>query len=286
MKTKTLLSLLLLIGLSQKAALAQNETPPAPESPEQPGKPNAPDTTRLKFGNVRMVIYEEQDSVDVKVSNDEKEKSSGKGKFNNWSGFYIGVNGAMTFDNKFDMDTIYKDFELDYARSLTLGINFGDFSIPIVKDHLAITSGFGFQWNRYAFKRNTDLGYTADTLVGIQNMDVEYTKNILRACYLQIPLLIDINTHKNEDKSLHISAGIIGGYRLGSKVKQKYEIEGQTFKNKIKGHYHLSPLQAYLHGQIGYGDITFFANYGLTRVFEKGKGPQLYPFTAGIKFLF
>lgn len=249
------------------------------------------DTTRLKFGGVRIIIIEDpeeggetEDStykeIDIDI-NDCEDK-----KFNNWAGIYWGVNGFLTYDNQLELDTTYRNFELDYSKSITFGMNFGNLSINLIPHYVGLSTGMGIQWNRYAWKNNTDLVTNADTIYAVQNTIVDYSKNILKATYLQIPLLLEINTNKCEDKAFHISAGIVGGYKLGSRIKQKYESEDKKYVNRSKGHYQLSPFQAYLTAQVGYGNGVLFVNYGLTRVFEKSKGPQLYPFTAGFKFLF
>jgi len=248
------------------------------------------DTTRLKFGGVRIIIIDDNEDtvetedttfkeIDINIEDCDK-------KFNNWAGMYLGVNGFLTFDNKLDIDTTYRNFELDYSKSITFGMNFGDLSINLIPNYVGLSTGMGIQWNRYAWKNNIDLVANADTIYAVENTTVDYSKNILKATYLQIPLLLDINTNKCEDKAFHISAGIVGGYKLGSRIKQKYESEDKKYQNRSKGHYQLSPFQAYLTAQVGYGDGVLFVNYGLTRLFEKSKGPQLYPFTAGFKLLF
>lgn len=259
---------------------------------EQPQVPVAlsGDTTRLKFGTVKIIIIEDPSDegekskdtifgVEDDIDRDDK-------KFNNWAGFYFGVNGFLTYDNKLELDTTYRNFELDYSKSITLGLNFGDLNINLIPNYVGLSTGVGIQWNRYAWKNNTDLVANADTIYAVQNTVADYSKNILKATYVQIPLLLEINTNKDEDKAFHISAGIVGGYKLGSRIKQKHELDDKKYENKSKGHYQLSPFQAYLTGQIGYGNGVLFANYGLTRVFEKSKGPQLYPFTVGFKLLF
>lgn len=282
------------VYLASHCASAQELTSIAPiesiVSTDATGEPVAlsGDTTRLKFGSVRLIIIddskeeENEDSTYKEIPDIEVDDK----KFNNWAGMYFGVNGFLSFDNKLALESDYRNFELDYSKSITFGMNFGDLNINLIPNHVGLSTGMGIQWNRYAWKNNTDLVANADTLYAVVNTTADYSKNILKATYLQIPLLLDINTNKCEDKSFHISAGIIGGYKLGSKIKQKYEMEDKKFENRSKGHYQLSPFQAYLTAQIGYGGGVLFVNYGLTRVFEKDKGPQLYPFTAGFKFLF
>jgi hypothetical protein len=203
-----------------------------------------------------------------------------------WAGLGLGVNGFMTYDNKLGVPENGAFLELDYASSVTVNFNFAEKRMRIIKDYLSINTGMGIQWNRYGIKNNYDIRFNSDSLYGTQNGQINYTKNVLKATYLQIPLLLEINTSKNPSKSFHIAAGVIGGYKLGSRLKTRWEDEGRNFKSKSKGHYFFNPFQAYLHASVGYGDVSLFVNYGLTRVFEKGKAPQMYPVTGGILFHF
>lgn len=294
MKTNLFLTGALLFGMTITTS-AQEVVPPTPPTPPTPPAAPAPaegegdDTTKMNFGNVTMLIIEhdkndkkgsESGGVNVDIEDDEDEM----GDFGRWSGLGIGVNGLLTFDNQLTMTPENKYLELDYARSVSVNFNFAEKRFPIIKNYLGITTGMGIQWNRYGFKNNYDIRYNADSLYGVENTAVNYSKNVLKATYLQIPLLIDINTSKIADKSFHISAGVVGGYKLGSRLKTRWEMDGQEYKNKTKGHYQFFPFQAYATAMVGYGDISLYLNYGLTRVFEKGKGPQLYPVTAGILF--
>lgn len=268
-------------------------TPPTPpEAPVPPTPPEAPegtengDTTKLHFGKTTMLIIDNNEEKDgnseVKNENDDDESDDHA----SWAGLGIGVNGLMTFDNTLTMTPENKFLELDYSKSITVNFNFAEKRFPVFREYVGITTGLGIQWNRYGFKNNYDISFNADSLYGVENTSVDYSKNVLKATYLQIPLLLEINTNKNQDKAFHLSVGVVGGYKLGSRLKTEWEMEGKDYKNKTKGHYHFNPFQANLTAIVGYNDISLYVNYGLTRVFEKGKGPQLYPVTAGILFNF
>jgi hypothetical protein len=56
---------------------------------------------------------------------------------------------------------------------------------------------------------------------------------------------------------------------------------------KQRSDYHLSDIKYSSTVRVGYGDyFTVFANYGLSQLFEKDKGPQVYPLTAGVSINF
>lgn len=288
MKTKIFLSLASCTFLLQLNAQVEPVVPEAPIAPEPPAttQKTKEDSTHLKFGNVRMIIIEEKKTDEVAPSIDTipdipKDKK-GKKTQSTWGGMYLGVNGMLTYDNKLEVPSQYEYLELDYAKSLTVGFNFADVAIKIIPRYFTLNTGLGVQWNRYGLKNNYNLSYNADTLTGSLVTAFDYDKNLLRATYLQVPLFFEVHTSKYHKKAFHFGFGVIGGYRIGSRLKQKFEVDGVEQKLKSKGHYHLSPFQAYATARIGYGNVNLFMNYGLTRVFEKGKGPQMYPVTVGI----
>ncbi|MFI5205207.1 MAG: hypothetical protein ACHQF2_11985 [Flavobacteriales bacterium] len=81
----------------------------------------------------------------------------------------------------------------------------------------------------------------------------------------------------------------MGAYRIGSKLKQDFEmasVNTHEYEVRTKGHYHLNPLLVYGTFAIGYGEhFQLFANYGLNSLFEKNRGPEVIPFTVGIKLM-
>ncbi len=287
-------------GMMAITALAQIPVEPVepiePVTPIEPGS-DMDDTTgkkvtKLSFGNMKVIIYEEaDDKVEVKVDsngdttiivgNDKKNK---KPKFNGtWEGLSICGNGMLTYDNKTTLPESMRSFEIDYARSVSAALNIGQVDFGI-NPHFGFTTGLGFQWNRYGIKNNYNMTFNEDSVYGESTPDYNYHKNVLKATYLTMPLLFEIHTNKKASKSFDISFGVIGGYKLGSRLKQEYEYEGHTYEFKTKGHYHFSPFQAYATARIGFGGVQLFANYGLTRIFEQGRGPQLYPFQVGLHF--
>lgn len=283
------------------ATFAQEPTAPVPPvAPEEPSTSESPvevkkskseDTTRIKIGSSTIIIIEDEnggqkviDTKDVE-GKDHKLVLNDDDEFGHWAGFSLGVNGLLTYDNKLEMGPNAQFLELDYARSVTANLNLVEKRMPIIKRHLAFTTGIGFQWNRYGIKNNYDITYNNDSIYGVMNTTRTYDKNVLKATYIQVPLLLEVSLGKNADESFHIGAGVLGGYKLGSRLKQRWEENGDDHKSKIRGSYHFNPFQAYLVAEIGYGGFTLFMNYGLSRVFTKGEGPQLYPVTVGLRFL-
>ena len=54
----------------------------------------------------------------------------------------------------------------------------------------------------------------------------KHKKNRFKSTFVNVPILLEFNTHKNPTKSFHIALGVIGGYKLGSRTRQILEQNG------------------------------------------------------------
>ncbi len=235
------------------------------------------DTTRLKLGDKRIMIF-----------GDEDENKSAKKKHevkSIWAGFELGVNGYLTPGGSSDFPKKYNFLELNYKKSLSINLNFWEQHIKLYKNYIALTTGAGFEFNRYYFDNNVTLLPINDTVAGFDT-GIDYSKNCLKASYINVPLLLEFNTHSNPKKSFHLAAGLVGGYNLSTKVKQVYELNNKTYKNKVKNDFNMNPFKVAATVRVGYGKVNLFATYGLTPFFqEKAVAPDLTAFTVGITLL-
>ena len=241
----------------------------------QEDKPN--DTTRVSVGGSTIIIT----SSDKEPKEEEIKKPS---DYNYWSGIDFGVNGYFTDDNfgiNSDPDNVH--MELNYARSFNINLNIFEYSTEIASDKVLFVTGLGFRFNRYAFKNtNTTLSYNDTTIFPQLDSVNEYHKNFLNTSYLSVPLMLAIVPGKDPKNSFHLSMGVIGSLRLGSRVKQRYEVNNQNLKDIKRGHYHINPFLLDATARIGVGRFTLYATYGLTSMFERNKGPEYYPFSIGL----
>jgi hypothetical protein len=107
----------------------------------------------------------------------------------------------------------------------------------------------------------------------------------LKSTFVNVPLLLEFNTNKNPEKSFHLAFGVIGGFKLGSRTRQILEQNGEEIKLINKDDYNLNPFRVNAHASIGYRGVSLYADYALTPLFENGKGPELSPFTIGVKLI-
>jgi hypothetical protein len=154
----------------------------------------------------------------------------------------------------------------------------------LYKNYVALTTGIGFQFNRLMFENNTVLIPFKDSIQTFES-GIPYTKNMLKASYITVPLLLQFNTSKNHGKSFHFAVGGQVAIKLGSRSKQVYDVDGDKKRDIYKSDYNLNPFQYGLTARVGYGKVNVFANYNLSEVFKSGKGPKLYPFQIGVSLL-
>jgi hypothetical protein len=235
------------------------------------------DTTRLSFGDRKIIIIDDED--------DDKEKAKKKEKKENeikhiWAGVELGFNG---YSNKLLNTTLPNGgaYSLDYLRSNVVNINPFERNFSLYKNYIALTTGLGFQFNRMMFENNTTLIPFKDSIATF-DAGTAYSKNMLKASYLTIPLLFQFNTSKNHGKSFHFAVGGQVAVKLGSRSKQVYVVNGDKKRDIFRSDYNLNPFQYGLTARIGYGQVNVFANYNLSEVFKSGKGPELYPFQIGV----
>lgn len=234
------------------------------------------DSTTFNFKSRKFIIIDKEKD-DIKISTDDH--------FRHWSGLGFGVNGYTSKDG-FNMPANQKHMELNYGRSFNFQFNPFQKNIHIYKDYVNLVTGLGFEWNHYEFNNSTkldpdDANYTTgmiDTAGAIF-----YKKNRLNACYLNVPLLLEFNTNKNPSKSFHVAFGLVTGYILNSKTKQVIKDKADVIRITRKDSYNLNPWRFNAYASIGYHNVTIFASYAVNPLFQTGKGPELNPFTVGVK---
>lgn len=238
------------------------------------------DSTKIDLGKKQLVIInKDRDSdneISVKVNDD----------FHHWGGFAMGVNGWLSNGN-FGMPKGQEFMSLNYGKSLNFQLNPFEKNIHLYKNYINLVTGIGFEWNQYEFGNRTRLNPdTSFTCGSIDSSNVfRYKKNRLKTTFVNVPLLLEFNTNKRADKSFHVAFGVIGGYKLGSRTRQILQSNGDEIRVIRKDNYNINPFRLNAHASIGYKKFTVFADYALTPLFESGKGPELYPFTIGVKLV-
>lgn len=235
------------------------------------------DSVRVKFGDNTLEI---NDDGDIKLKKDRK-----KSKFNgHWDGFEIGVNGYLTPDFDFNYPDEYSLLDQKYQKSINVNLNFFEQNINLIRNHVGLVTGLGLSWNNYRFEDNVRLTETDNKLALYKDQveGVSYEKSKLVNTYLTLPLMLEAQTNRHAKvNSFHLSAGVVGGWRIGTHTKYVYD-DGSRQKDKDRSDFYMNPFKLDAIAKIGWGVVNLYATYALTPMFQKNKGPELYPFSVGI----
>ena len=205
-----------------------------------------------------------------------KKKNRFKG---HWSGLEFGLNNYVTNDFSVTPEESY--MEINTGKSWNFNLNFAQFSVPLARDRFGLVSGLGLEWSNYHFSNNNNITKNTQThTIESNNLEGRALKmNRLQTTYLTAPLLMELQLGSgSRDDRIAISAGIIGGLKLGSHTKFK----SNDGKQKIKDDFYLQSFRYGVTARVNYDFIGFYFNYYNTPLFIDGKGPELYPFAAGL----
>ena len=235
------------------------------------------DTTKLKFrGNKFWIITdgEEWDHCDTCYDQNK-----------HWAGFDIGVNGFITPAGSLQPPAGYEFLELNNAKSLCMNLNIIEKSFNIYDEYFKVVTGLGFEFNSYHFDNNTSLQPNQSVITGVTDSAITFRTNKLNTTFINVPLLLAFNSNINPDKAFHVTIGLVAGYRIGTKYKQKYISGSEDFSNSIRSNFNLSPYRVSARASVGYNNFNLYATYSLTEMFQKGEGPELHPFSVGLQII-
>ncbi len=239
---------------------------------------NDMDTTRIKFGKKKYIIIDEEGKED--------KKSKRLRNLHHWKGIDLGINGYAGADNNVSLPTKDDYMSVDYGvKSMVCNLNLFEKNMHIYKNYINLVTGLGFGFNSYQFKNKTTLNGDSSYTSFTNNPAISYDKNKLKMSYIQMPLMLEFNTSNSRHKTFHLAAGVLAGYKLTSKTKQIYTLNGGNYEVIKKDDYNINPFKLDATVRVGYGDFTLFGTYALTTLFEKNKGPELYPFTVGFRIV-
>jgi hypothetical protein len=252
------------------------------------------DTTKIRIGRKQINIIDGWHGTRIRIEKvrrwDEETKTYKKPKFRgHWSGFEMGINAFANedysiFDGK-EQPATNNFMDLNLAKSIAVNLNFlqYDISLQKTKTNIGLVTGMGFEWNNYRFDQNITL-QEIDGIIYPKSIDEDWSvkKSKLTTLYLTVPLLMEFQIPVKNDHKIHMSAGLVGGLRLGTHTKIKYKRKGNTHKDKDRDDYNLQAFRYSAQVRLGYRVINLFASYGMTDLFRKNKGPELTPYTIGL----
>jgi len=264
------------------------------------------DTTEINFKKKKITITSDEEGTSIDVKREGWKESSefdddddgdsdidfefdqSKGNFDiHWSGFEFGINNYLNNDFSMNLSEENSFMELNTSKSWNINLNLIEYDVPIVREKFGIGTGMGLEFNDYRFDNLSPIKKENDQIIrdtSYNNVNVEKAK--LTTTYITVPILFEYQTPAGDDNKFFITAGIIGGIKIGSHTKIVYNEDGDRKKEKNRGDFYLSPLRYGYTLKMGYGFLKVFANYYETPLFQKDKGPELHPFTVGFNISF
>lgn len=199
-----------------------------------------------------------------------------KPKISNWENkqdrFVLDIN----FDN---WDKTPKDIEVKGFRSRRVNIMFLD-EKPFGKGHVAFAWGLGFSSQNFHTNGRFQQSVIADSSFFVPIPDtVNYDLNKLSLNYIDLPLELRFRTDANaKGKRLKFSAG----FKIGVLVNAHTKFDDGSTKTK---EFHLRNIPDWHYGlsaRLGFGHIGISYFYSLTKLFNKGEGMEITPYSIGL----
>ena len=207
-----------------------------------------------------------------------------KRRFNpHWSGLGLGF---ASFAERGD----YDDYSFRTGKSSEFTFNMFEKTIPLSNRYRwAVVTGFGMRWTRYLVKGNYHFEEIDDYTELVKAPEgIRYKNSKLGITTINIPLLIEWQNYRG---NLFFSAGVVGSVKTWSYSRIEFYDDNDTkhkkkHKEKVDQGMTLRPLTMDFLAQAGTRGIGVYARYSPISIFEKNKGPELYPLSFGMMLHF
>jgi hypothetical protein len=238
------------------------------------------DTTIVRMGQKDVKVIKHENGTEILWGKDKHTKDKSDHFNGHWEGIEFGFNG---FDKP--NYSAYNGLEfmaLNQGKSTNFNFNFYELNIGLAKSSVGLVSGMGFTFNSYRFDNPYTLQKGASRTEPVPLDPENLSKTKLAVSYLNVPILLEFQIPvNNHEGTLFFNAGLVGGVKIGSHTKVKQNDN----KEKVRSGFNMNSFNYAATARIGFKDVSLFATYSLTPLFQTGKGPELTPFSIGISFL-
>lgn len=251
------------------------------------------DETRITLGNKEYRVVEDNESLRI-YKHDKRDRNSGfyQKRYDRFrghlGGMELGINGFRTDSWSTSLATEDNYFDLNTAKSNVWNFMLPNLNIGITR-HFGLAASLGINLNNYRFDHNNTIAKDALSMIGplYPEPGIIYTKSKFHTTYAILPVIMEIQIPVNDSyhKTVNISGGFIGAVKLWSHTKVKWDA-GSKQKAKLKDDFSLNALRWGATARIGYENFQVFGTTYFTPMFEKGRGPELFPFEVGIALTF
>jgi hypothetical protein len=249
------------------------------------------DTTTIRIGGRTIRLIDKNGSTDVSVYDRDESRGTDRGRQSrpfrgNWSGLELGLNNYLNRDFSFSLDPTEDFMEVHAARSWNVNLNFLQYDLTLSDNNIGLVTGLGLELNNYRFGNNVNIAKQDRQIVPVTYDGVILERSRLRTYYLTVPLLLEFQSnHPRRSRRAYFSTGIIGGINIGSNTKIVYRDNSGKNRDKVRDDFYISPFRYGFTVRTGIRSLNLYANYYPTSLFQRNKGPELYPVAAGFSII-
>lgn len=243
---------------------------------------DADDTTRITIGKKKLIIVEDKDKITLGEDSDGKKEKKYELK-SVYSGFELGINQFTTNSMKTTLPVEYNYLEVKPEKSFFFGLNLWEGDYQIISNKLALSTGFGMEFQNFGFNSNRTLIPNQNTVSADSGL-VALSRNNLYAYQLNVPLFIKFAPRSKKAKNkFHAAVGVIGSFKAYSHLRTETSAFGYEQETFIKDDFNINPFRLSATARVGYGWFRLFANYSLTPYFKTAQAtPDFRTLSVGL----
>lgn len=168
-----------------------------------------------------------------------------------------------------DLRTINQGFDVFAMYNFQLAKSNSDFSVGLGIDN----------HNMYSDTRIDNIN--ADTIVFVPLGSTVYQRSKINLTYVTVPMEFKIRLKSG----IKFGAGFKIKYLMSSKDKYIGDVPGEPKGRTNVKRKKISNTEDWAYGftlRLGYKSVNLYGYYQISNIFEKGRGPELYPISVGI----
>ncbi len=245
------------------------------------------DETVIRIGKKAVKVTSDDENTEIRIEEDLTYSGHSRKRFRgHLGGPELGLNSFSTgkwLNNDVPLEGY---LDLNTAKSTCFNFVFPPVSLGFTS-HFGIVTGLGINFNNYRFDGNNTIVVDGEGNVtpAWPADPIQYEKSKLATVYGFIPVMLEVQIPVSHESAINLGAGVIGAVKLGSHTKVVYRDDGKQ-KDKNRDDFNLNVLRYGVTARAGYEMFQVYGTCYLSPMFEKDKGPELYPFEIGIALTF
>jgi opacity protein-like surface antigen len=245
------------------------------------------DETVIRIGKKAVKIFEDEDDVEVDFYEEESGESDdpaeGRKRFSgHLGGIEFGYNNFTSGKWLKNETPLEGWLDLNTAKSTSFNVVSPSVSLGFAR-HFGLVTALGLNFNNYRFDGNNSITVDGEGIVtpSYPEDPIRYDKSKLATIYGILPVMLEVQIPVSYSSTINLGAGVTGAVKLGSHTKVVYHDDGKQ-KEKNRDDFNLNVLRYGVTARAGYEMVQVYGTCWLSPMFEKGRGPELYPFEIGL----